>query len=229
MPRIARPVAPGIPHHVTQRGNRREAVFFTEGDRAAYLACLAEHCRKQAVEVLSYCLMTNHVHLVLVPATADGLEKVFRPLHTHYAQRLNRQRGWSGHVWQGRFFSSPLDEVYFWAAMRYVESNPVRAGLVRRAEEFRWSSARAHCGLQQDPVLTVDGHWTETCRMVSDWAAWLAEPGRAEQIDVIRHHVTRGLPCGGDDFVREMESRLGRFVRPRSVGRPRKVSLQEGA
>ena len=162
MPRIARPVAPGVPHHVTQRGNRREAVFFSDGDRAAYLACLADHCRKHAVEVLGYCLMTNHVHLVVVPTSANGLEKVFRPLHTHYALSVYRQRGWSRHVWQGRYFLSPLDEAHFWATMRYVERNPVRAGLVRRAEDYRWSSARAHCGLQQDPVLTNDPHWSET-------------------------------------------------------------------
>src|SRR5262245_8130602 len=203
MSRIARPVAPGVPHHVTQRGNRREPVFFSDSDRAAYLACLDDHCRKHAVEVLGYCLMTNHVHLVVVPTTANGLEKVFRPLHTHYAQRLNRQRGWSGHVWQGRYFSSPLDEAYFWAAMRYVERNPVRAGLVQRAEDYCWSSARAHCGLQQDPVLTNDGHWKETWQMMSDWSAWLAEPDRIEHIDVIRHRVARGLPCGGEAFVRE--------------------------
>lgn len=225
MPRIARPVAPGIPHHVTQRGNRREAVFFADGDRAAYLACLGEHCREHAVEVLGYCLMPNHVHLVLVPTSADGLEKALRPLHTYHAQRLNRQRGWSGHVWQGRFFSSPLDETYFWAAMRYVERNPVRAGLAPRGEDYFWSSARAHCGLRHDPILTTDAHWTETCRMVSDWSAWLAEPDRMEQMNVIRYRVARGLPCGEDAFVREMETRLGRLFRPRGVGRPRKVPL----
>ena len=225
MSRIARPIVPGIPHHVTQRGNRREAVFFTDADRAAYLACLADHCRKHAVEVLSYCLMTNHVHLVVVPSTADGLEKVFRPLHTHYAQRVNRQRGWSGHVWQGRYFSSPLDEAYFWAAMRYVERNPVRAGLVRYAENYRWSSARAHCGLQHDQVLTNDAHWIETCRMVSDWAAWLRDSESSDQLDVMRHHVQRDLPCGGETFVREMETRLGQLLRPRKIGRPRKAAI----
>jgi putative transposase len=224
MSRIARLVAPGIPHHVTQRGNRREVVFFADDDRAAYLARLADYCREHAVEVLGYCLMTNHVHLVMVPTRADGLEKVFRPLHTYYAQRLNRLRGWSGHVWQGRYFSSPLDEAYFWAAMRYVERNPVRAGLVRYAEGYPWSSARAHCGLQHDPVLTNDAHWTRTWRMVSDWATWLAEPDSSEQIDVMRHHVERGLPCGGEAFVREMETRLRQLLRPRSVGRPRKAS-----
>ena len=88
--RIAGPVAPGVPHHVTQRGNRREAVFFADGDRAPYLACLADRCRKHAVEVLGYCLMTNHVHLIVVPTSANGLEKVFRPLHKHYALRVNR-------------------------------------------------------------------------------------------------------------------------------------------
>ena len=128
MPRIARPVFPGIPHHITQRGNRRENVFFSDGDRAAYLSWLANYCAKFAVRVLAYCLMTNHVHIVAIPATGDALENVFRPLHTRYAQRINRSRGWSGHLWQGRYFSSALDESYLWAAIRYVERNPVRGG-----------------------------------------------------------------------------------------------------
>lgn len=142
MPRLARTVFAGVPHHITQRGNRREEVFFTEEDRKVYLGWLAEYCERHRVDVLAYCLMTNHVHLVVVPAAEAGLQGVLKPLHMRYAQRLNRSRGWKGHVWQGRFFSSPLDEAYLWAAMRYVERNPgkgvnallYRVGILARAD-----------------------------------------------------------------------------------------------
>ena len=108
MPRIARPVFAGIPHHITQRGNRRENVFFSDGDRAAYLGWLAHYCEKFQVQVLAYCLMTNHLHLVAVPERQTAFEEALRPLHMRYAQRINRARGWTGHVWQGRYFSSAL-------------------------------------------------------------------------------------------------------------------------
>ena len=150
MPRLARTVFARVPHHITQRGNRREDVFFTEDDRKAYLNWLLEYCDQYSVDILAYCLMTNHVHIVAVPGTEDSLQRVLKPLHMRYAQRINRAHGWKGHVWQGRFFSSPLDEVYVWAAVRYVERNPVRAKMVRKAENYPWSSAAGHCKLKTD-------------------------------------------------------------------------------
>jgi len=137
MPRKARTVFSNIPHHITQRGNRREDVFFTDEDRETYLKWLKEYCEKHRVEILAYCLMTNHIHLVAVPTTESGFQDAFKPLHMRYAQRINRQRGWKGHLWQGRYFSSPLDEQYMWAAIRYVERNPVRARMVRTAENYQ--------------------------------------------------------------------------------------------
>ena len=153
MPRLPRTVFAGLPHHVTQRGNRRESIFFVDDDRLAYLSWLKEYADKHQVEVLAYCLMSNHIHLIAVPTADDGLQRVLKPLHMRYAQRVNRQQGWSGHLWQGRFFSSPLDDAYLWTAMRYVECNPVRAGRVQRAEDYRWSSAAAHCIGQSDSLL----------------------------------------------------------------------------
>ena len=127
MPRLARTVFAGVPHHVTQRGNRREDVFFNDDHRNQYLEWLVEYCQRYHVEALAYCLMSNHVHLVMIPESEAGLQQVLKPLHMRYAQRLNRERDWKGHVWQGRYFSSPLDERYTWEAIRYVERNPVRA------------------------------------------------------------------------------------------------------
>jgi putative transposase len=227
MPRLARPVFSEVPHHITQRGNRREDVFFSDEDRAAYLGWLGEYCAKYKVSVLAYCLMANHIHVVVVPQREDALEKVFRPLHTRYAQRINRAKKWKGHLWQGRFFSSALDETYLWAAIRYVERNPVRARMVRRAQNYKWSSAAAHCGLKEDAVLTTDRAWVAQIRSVGDWSEWLAEGDRPEQVEVLRRHVERGLPCGAAGFIRRLERRAGQMLRLRARGRPRKGERKE--
>lgn len=224
MPRRARNVFPGVPHHLTQRGNRREDVFFTDEDRQIYLAWLHEYCTSEKVSILAYCLMTNHVHVIAVPPTEDAFENVFRRLHTRYAQRINRARTWTGHVWQGRFFSSPLDETYLWAAIRYVERNPVRARMVRNAENYFWSSAPAHCGLRHDAVLTPDRYWLKQFEAVGNWSRWLAEPDQAEQIDVLRRYVQRGLPCGSESFLRKLERIGNQALHYRARGRPPKTA-----
>ncbi len=146
MSRVARIVVPGFPHHVTQRGNRRADVFEVDADYEAYLRFLKEYADRRGLAIWAYCLMTNHVHLVVVPEREESLGQALRDTHTVYAMHFNGRTDLSGHVWQGRFFSSPLDETYLWAAVRYVERNPVRAGMVERAEAYRWSSAQAHCG-----------------------------------------------------------------------------------
>ncbi len=223
MPRIARTVFANVPHHITQRGNRREDVFFSEEDRSTYVAWLGEYCAKYKVSILAYCLMTNHVHVVVVPESTDALEKVFRPLHTRYAQRINRANKWKGHLWQGRFFSSALDEPYLWAAIRYVERNPVRARIVRRAENYPWSSAAAHCGLKADPVLATNREWKRQLQSIGDWSAWLAEGDQPEQLTVLRRYVECGLPCGAEGFIRGLERRAGQSLRVRPRGRPKNI------
>jgi putative transposase len=222
MPRLARRVFAGLPHHIVQRGNRREDVFFRDSDRSTYLDWLNEYCCQQGVQVLAYCLMTNHIHIVAVPATDDGLARTFRPLHSRYAKRVNRERGWNGHVWQGRFFSSALDESYLWAAIRYVERNPVRAGMVDSAEAYLWSSAGAHCGLRTDPVLTKDPGWLEVMRSVGHWPSWLTDVDPPAQLTDLRERFRRCLPCGSDDFVRGLENRAGQPLVARPRGRPRR-------
>lgn len=223
MPRVARIVCPGLPHHVTQRGNRRGTVFFTDADRAAYLQWFSDYSSKHSVDVLAYCLMTNHVHLVVVPATGHSLHRALRPLHMRYAQRINRARKWNGHLWQGRYFASPLDENYAWAAIRYVEQNPVRARMIGKAEDYAWSSAAAHCGYRSDPVLTTDPAWRRQCEAVGDWSAWLANAGDRESVDVLRRHANKGLPCGSTSFVEMLEKSTGRILRCRPRGRQRKT------
>jgi putative transposase len=222
MPRLARAVCAGVPHHITQRGNRRERVFFWDVDYICYLEWLKEYASKYEVEILAYCLMPNHIHLIAVPSTEDGLQAVFKPLHMRYAQRINRKRRWKGHLWQGRFFSSPLDDTYLWAAIRYVERNPVRAKMVKKAESFPWSSAAGHCGLKEDSILTEDPTWQKQFRAIKDWSAWLSGKEVTDQLKQLRQNVEKGLPCGSAGFIRKLEKLVGRSLEFRPIGRPRK-------
>ena len=221
MPRQARTVFAGVPHHITQRGNRREDVFHSDEDREVYLNWLSEYSQKHQVQILAYCLMTNHIHLIALPKTETGLQSVLKPLHMRYAQRLNRQHGWQGHVWQGRYFSSALDEHYLWNAIRYVERNPVRAKIVKRAENYPWSSAAAHCGLQNDKLLTVRGYWKTQFESVGDWSSWLREGDAEAELEVIRRNIEKGLPCGSERFIRKLEKQIGRVLQYRPMGRPK--------
>jgi putative transposase len=223
MPRVPRRIFPGMPHHVTQRGNRRGDVFFSDADRSAYLHWLGEYCDFYGVQVLAYCLMSNHTHAVLVPERETSLEDALRALHTRFALRVNRIHGWSGHVWQGRFFSAVLDEAYLRAATRYVELNPVRAGLAERAENYRWSSAAAHCGLRQDALLAPVDPWLPDMTTGPEWSDWLSEGVGPQEMQVIRENVRRSVPCGSEAFIQDLERRAGRPLRPARRGRPRKV------
>ena len=223
MPRQARIVFPNIPYHITQRGNRREEVFFSDEDRLRYLALLKDKCDKHGVEILAYCLMTNHIHIIAVPSTELSLQQALRPLHTCYAQYINKKKGWKGHLWQGRFFSSALDDEYMWAAIRYVELNPVRAKLVRVAERYKWSSAPHHCGLRDDEILTKKRPWQRHAEQIADWSTWLAEGEQTQQRDVIIKHIERGLPCGAKRFIQKLEKAAGRTLEFRPQGRPVKV------
>jgi putative transposase len=164
MARMARLVAPGCWHHVTQRGNRRQTVFFDDADRAMYLQLLAQHCGRAAVGIAGYCLMGNHVHLVAIPRAETGLARALGRTHGDYARWLNMRRGEIGHLWQNRFFSCVLDERHRWEALRYVELNPVRAGLAQEAKDWPWSSAAAHVtGVDRTGILEMaewERHWT---------------------------------------------------------------------
>ena len=168
------------------------------------------------------------IHLVLIPARADGLQAVLKPLHMRYAQRVNRARGWAGHLWQGRFFSSPLDDQYLWAAIRYVERNPVRAKLVRQAEQYPWSSAAAHCGaIPAAGLLCREPRWLKQCAQIRDWSAWLAAGDDAKELALLRRNSDKGLPCGAATFIKKLERLAGRILRYRPPHRPKKAPTPE--
>lgn len=224
MARLPRVVVPGFPHHITQRGNRRARVFDHDEARQVYLRLVAQYARRCGVEVWAYCLMDNHVHWVVVPKTATALAQCFRSAHTRFSLAVNRARGETGHLWQNRFFSCPLDEAHLWAAVRYVERNPVRAGLVKRAEQYAWSSARAHCGQHSDMVLAADFPPTG---VVADWREWLREED-AVGSEAVRRNTYTGRPCGAVSFVERLEGVLKRTLQLQKVGRKRKRPPDEG-
>jgi putative transposase len=182
MPRAARLVLPGIPHHVTQRGNRRQPTFFSEADYALYLGLLRYWCEKSGTAVWAWCLMPNHVHLVLVPSREGGLRAALGPAHRRYTWEVNQRENWRGHLWQARFASFPMDEAHLQACLRYVELNPVRAGLAARAEDWRWSSARAHLGLSADGLTDM----APMRDRIDDWQAFLAAGVEEVERDAIR-------------------------------------------
>lgn len=221
MPRLARTVFAEVPHHVTQRGNRREDVFYSVEDYQTYLEWLHYYSQQDKLEILAYCLMTNHIHLVAVPRTESSLQQVLKPLHMRYAQRINRRNKWKGHFWQGRYFSSPLDDRYMWSAIRYVERNPVRARMVRKAERYPWSSAVAHCGLTQDKILSTLARWSRLSHQIDDWSAWLAEGDDPNELALVRRNIEKGLPCGSDQFIRKLEKHIGRSLQFQPQGRPK--------
>jgi len=211
-------VYPGVPHHVTQRGNRRESVFFGRTDYLAYLSLLHEHAGQHAVQVVAYCLMPNHIHLVICPTGPDGMHCVLRAVHGQYAQRLNRMKARQGHVWQARYFSSPLDAEYFLNAIRYVELNPVRAGMTSRAEDYRWSSAAAHCGLRND-LMVNSGPQSALLAGIASWSRWLSEGIADDCLTRLRKHGSQNLPCGSSEFVAELEKIARRKLRYQPPGR----------
>lgn len=213
MARIARVVAPGYPHHVTQRGNRRQQTFFSDEDYAAYLALMAEWCRRCRVEIWAWCLMPNHVHLIAVPQSEEGLARAIGEAHRRYTRRVNFRQEWRGHLWQERFASFPMDEAHLLAAARYVEMNPVAAGLVARPEDYRWSSARAHLAGADDELVAV----APLLELVGDWRSFLALPSESEA-DLLRRHERTGRPLGGETFVENLELAMGRCLRPRRPG-----------
>lgn len=215
MARLPRFVFPGIPHHVTQRGNRHEPVFFEDGDYALYLDLLAEAARRAHTEIWSYCLMPNHVHIVLIPQDEDGLRRTFGDLHRRYTGYINARMRKTGHLWQGRFSSVAMDEAHLVAAFRYVALNPVRARLVRRAIDWKWSSTRALCEGSGDGIVAV----APALERVGDFTAFLDEAfDEAFTYAALRKAESIGRPVGSVQWLEDMEARTGLSLRPKKRG-----------
>jgi putative transposase len=223
MARFARVVAAGLPHHVTQRGNARRCIFESDADRLVYLQLLDSHCRLYGLAVLGFCLMSNHVHLVVIPERSAALALALRQTHGRYAAYLNARQAASGHVWQGRFYSCPLDTQHLWAALRYTERNPVRAGLVAAPELYRWSSAALHFGrpLGIKPLHVDLDLWCASWS-ASSWNEFLRSADTDQDVADLRTSTHAGRPLGPADFVKSLECTLHRPLVSKKGGRPRK-------
>lgn len=206
-----------MPHHITRRGNRRQATFFCGDDYSAYLQLMAQWCQQHDVEIWAYCLMPNHTHLVAVPKSEEGLRRAIGEAHRRYTRRVNFREGWRGHLWQGRFASFVLDEPHLIAAVRYIELNPVRAGLVTAPSDYPWSSARAHLRGRDDVLVRV----APLLALVRNWRELLCSAVSEEELREYRAHERTGRPLGDEDFVRRLEQKLGRVLHRKKPGRKR--------
>jgi putative transposase len=232
MPRHRRVVIPDCPHHITQRGNNRRAIFFGDADRELYLTLLKQYTKTYGVEILGYCLMTNHIHVIAIPAEPAGLAKALGRTHNDYARWLNIHRRESGHVWQNRFFSCPVEARYLCAVLAYVERNPMRAGMVSLCHEWPWSSASAHLSpASHDHWLTMDAwgcHWTPDL-----WRLALEDGlSEAEIQGRLAEATQTGRPLGENSFVESCEEQFGLSLRQLKRGpkaKPKVNGLQSVA
>jgi putative transposase len=221
MARLSRIVIPAVPHHITQRGNRRLPIFFSDEDRAAYLDLIAEACKAQGTLCLGWCLMDNHIHLILVPASEDGLRATLGEAHRRYSRRINFREGWRGFLFQGRFASYPMDDAHLIAAIRYVENNPVAAAMVARAEDWRWSSAASHVAGKRvagDPLTDVKA----LGRHVRNWRALLRAGAEAMDdpatVEAIEARIRTGRPLASAEWIEEAEVAMDRKLGPQRRG-----------
>ena len=218
MARMARVVVPGIPHHVVQRGVRKMQVFFSNEDKVMYLKVLKYQASRFKLRIWSYCLMDNHVHLIVVPRQEESLTKAIAETHRRYSRMINFREGWRGYLWQGRFSSFPLDETYLFAAVRYVERNPVRAKIVQKAEDYPWSSARPHNLKEKNPLLS-DFHLIHD---IMNWSDYLKIKDEEVNLKYFRRHGATGRPLGEMGFIRKLEESTGiKLTRQKPGPKPR--------
>jgi putative transposase len=218
MARMARAVVAGYPHHVTQRGNRRQKTFFCEGDYQTYIDLMSEWTKRCGVAIWAYCLMPNHIHLIAVPQSEVDLRCAIGEAHRRYTRHINFREDWRGHLWQGRFASHVMDERYTIAAARYIELNPVRAGLAANPAHYQWSSAKPHINGTDDQLVRV----RPLLEIIGNWQALLESATLDEEMQTLRRHERTGRPLGGETFVRKIERILGKALLPRKAGRPKK-------
>ncbi len=214
MARLPRLVVPGYPHHVTQRGNRRQKTFFSDDDYREYIMHIAAAKADSGTDIWAWCLMPNHVHLIVVPERCDSLSALFADAHRRYTRYINFREGWRGHLWQGRFHSCVMDERHLLAAIRYVELNPVTAGLCRQPEDWPWSSSRAHLAGHDDALVSV----TPMLQRISNWRRYLQSPDAEVTLDKLRKHSRTGRPLGDDHFIEKLEQLTQRSLKRRKPG-----------
>ncbi|OIP35221.1 MAG: transposase [Deltaproteobacteria bacterium CG_4_9_14_3_um_filter_44_9] len=220
MARIARVVIPGIPHHITQRGNRRMQTFFCDDDYQEYMSMMSASCRRYEVDVWAYCLMPNHVHFIAVPKHSDSFRHAIGEAHRRYTRHVNFREKWKGHLWQERFASYPMSENHLLAAARYIELNPVRAGIAKEPWYYKWSSAGAHVRGCDDNLV----HVLPLLEIVEDWRGFIGEDVSTEEMGRFRLHERTGRPLGDKAFLERVEGLVSRVLRRQKPG-PKKKDM----
>lgn len=223
MPRIPRVVAVGYPHHITQRGNYGQNVFLEDRDREQYLIWLQEYSDKFGLALLVDCLMTNHVHFIGIPDKQDSLAKTFNAIHMKYTHYFNNRAGVRGHLWQARFYSCVLDEHHLIAATKYIERNPVRAGLVKKPWEWKWSSASMHAGLYATQKLKLKNLFKFIAMDQDAWKSYISDRDNKEEMEMIKKKTLTGRPLCNEQFIKHLEHKFGRKLNALPVGRPKKT------
>jgi putative transposase len=215
MARLARVILPGYPHHITQRGNRSQDVFFKPSDYVDYLKLLKEWCEKEKLEILAYCLMTNHVHLIVKPQKKSNLSKAIGETHRRYTRMINFRENCKGYLWQGRFASYPMNKNWLLKAVAYVELNPVKAKMVKHAWDYKWSSVHAHiAGEDTNGIIKTKGMLD---LVGGNWKDYLIEAMNHESIEFDLHEKT-GRPLGTDRFIEKAEKLLNRELKKKKPG-----------
>lgn len=227
MPRPRRLNLPGIPQHITQRGNNRQPCFYDNSDRKRYLTLLGKSAVQRDCEVHAYVLMGNHVHLLVTPNAPDGASLLMQDLGREYVRYFNARHRRCGTLWQGRFKSSLVDsETYCLACYRYIELNPVRAALVAMPDQYRWSSFAANALEQSDDVITPHSLWLalgrDTMTRCHTYREFVRATSSQSTLEKIRYANRKGLPLGSDRFRAMIEAELGIRLRSGKVGRPAK-------
>ena len=218
MARIARIVVPNYPHHIIHRGNRREKVFLSDQDKQTYINYLQKYIKKEGIEFWAYCLMDNHVHFIAVPKKEDSFARGFKEAHKHYSRMINFRENWRGHLWEGRFKSCVLSEKHLYAAIRYVERNPVRANIVKKAEDYPWSSAKAHVYKKKDNLLSDNF----VVKEIPDWKQYLDDNNDNINESLFIKHADTGRPLGDNDFIDRLEKITGRLLYKKKPGPKKK-------
>jgi putative transposase len=219
MPRIARIVGHGYPHHVVQRGNNKDNVFLDDNDFKAYLELVEKYSEKSESSVLSYCLMTNHSHLLLKPMKGNSLAKMMQGISLCYTQYFNRRYSRTGRLWECRYHSSIIEEdAYLWAVSRYIERNPVRAGMIEKPEDYKYSSGAAHL-LGEDSSIIKEAIFEDKER--GQYVKFMNDSAGDEQAEDIRRKTRLGHPLGSTEFIEKISKKVGRDLTFRPKGRPR--------
>lgn len=223
MPRIARVIAIGYTHHITQRGNYKQNIFIDDIDREKYISIIKKESKRYGLKILSYCLMTNHIHLVVVPEKEDSIWKVFKYAHMKYSQYYNKKANNTGHLFQGRFFSCIMDNNHTLACVRYIERNPVRAGIVKKPCSWKWSSAKVHCLMKEPDELGVNRLFEYVEVNQKSWKEFIEMPDNLDDIKRIKKNTRKGRPLGTNEFVERLEKKLNRILKLKPKGRPKKI------